>query len=267
MSSEQTADRVAVLMYHRIDRHAEPRDAAYCVTPNLFARHLDWLASNGYQPCSVGAFEQWYLHAAALPDRSILITFDDGFRGLHEYALPLLAARRWPATVFLVSGLIGASDIWASREFGVAGAHALLDRAQITEMAQCHFEFHSHSRTHPDLTALSDHELRDQLTGSREELQDLLGRPVDYLAFPFGRVDARVKEAARSAGYRLGFSVLAGFNQRAGDAFEVRRLDVTGRDSRARFGRKVALGSNDGSLGFQLRYVARRALARLGGNT
>lgn len=251
-------------MYHRVDTPGLDDASGYCVTPRQFAAHLDWLSARDYRPCTIRAFERWSNGEAALPPRSVLITFDDGFAGLHEHALPLLAGRGWPATVFLVSGLIGQRDIWTSKEFGAAGAHGLLDRLQIAEMARHSFEFHSHSRTHPDLTRLADNDLVQQLDGSRQELQDLLGSAVDYFAYPFGRNDARVRDRVAAAGYRLAFGVDPGFNRPGAGAFAVRRLDITGGDTRARFGRKVAMGTNDGSLGYRLRYLADRAAARLG---
>lgn len=259
------ANRVAVLMYHRVDRPQAARDRGFTVAPPLFAAHLEWLAAQRYRPCTMADFERWYLHGAALPERSVLITFDDGFAGLHRHALPLLAARQWPATVFLVSGMIGRRDDWRSREFGSAGSDDLLSREQIVEMARHGIEFGSHSRTHADLSAIAvEVQLRDQVQGSRDELQQLLGRPVTHFAYPYGRHDTRVRRAVRDAGYTLAFSVAPGFNRTGGDAWQVRRLDITGHDTRVRFARKVEMGSNDGSFTSQAGYLARRALARVG---
>jgi len=272
MSGAPTADRVPVLMYHRVDpdvggsagaAFAARAAGAYCVTPRQFGSHLAWLAEHGYRPCTVAAFDRWFNGDATLPPRSVLITFDDGFAGLHTHALPLLKARGWPATVFLVSALIGQRDYWTSLEFGSAGSHALLDRVQIDEMVRHGIEFHSHSRTHADLTQLADDELAAQVHGSRQDLQQLLGRAVDYFAYPFGRADARVRAAVELAGYRLAFSVSPGFNRAGAQALDLRRLDITAGDRQARFGRKVSLGSNDGSLHQQFRYLVRRAMARL----
>lgn len=257
------AERVPVLMYHRVD---EPNDAAergYCIAPKLFGAHLDWLASADWTPCTLADFGRWQRGEGTLPARSVLITFDDGFAGLHAHVLPRLAARGWPATVFLVSARIGGRDDWATHELRSVGAHALLDAAQITEMAAAGIEFQSHSRHHADLVVLDHAALVDELRGSREELQQLLGRPVEAVAYPYGRTDTRVQLAAREAGYRLGFSVEPGFNRPGGDAMRLRRLDITSHDYSSRFARKVVLGSNDGSLAAQARYLWGRVVARL----
>lgn len=263
-ASPARADRVPVLMYHRVETTLAAPERRYAVTAAQFAAQLDWLAAHGWQPCTMAGFMAWYLHGAALPARSVLITFDDGFAGLHTHALPQLARRGWPATVFLVSALIGGREGWLAREQQASGsAHALLSAAQIAEMAAAGIEFHSHSRHHARLTELDDTRLADELAGSRAELQQLLGTAVEAIAYPYGGVDERVRQAATRAGYRLGFSVEPGFNRPAGPALAVRRLDITGHDTPTRFGRKLDLGTNDGSLAYQLRYVGRRLAARL----
>jgi peptidoglycan/xylan/chitin deacetylase (PgdA/CDA1 family) len=261
------AERVPVLMYHRVATLASSAERDYCVTPQKFAAHLGWLAAHGYRPCTIGAFDRWFHGQSTLPPRSVLITFDDGFADLCKHAAPLLSARGWPATVFLVSGLIGQSDRWTSNEFGTAGCNALLNRAQIAEMARQGIEFQSHSRSHADLTSLDDTGLAEEIEGSRNDLEDMLGHAVHYFAYPFGRADARVHSAVKAAGYRLAFSVHPGFNRARSAALEVRRLDITGHDSRAGFGRKVSMGTNDGSIGDQLRYLATRLAQRIGPRT
>ncbi|GMV45425.1 MAG: polysaccharide deacetylase [Pseudomonadota bacterium] len=250
------AERVPVLMYHRVDPAAD--DPALCVAPRRFAAQMRWLADHGYRPCSHAAFRDWYLGLAALPPHAVLLTFDDGYAGLHEHVLPVLAARGWPAAVFLVSALIGAHDRWAAGADTRGGPRALLARAQIDEMARHGFDFQSHSRTHSDLTTLDAARLHEQVAGSRRELEDLLGRAVDGFAYPYGRCDEAARAAVAQAGYRIAYSVRSGFNRPGGDALAVRRLDITGGDKPARFGRKVAMGTNDGSWQGRMRYLAAR---------
>lgn len=258
------ADRVPVLMYHRVEASLHASERRYAVTTAQFAAQLDWLTDRDWRPCSMTAFMAWYLDGASLPARSVLITFDDGFAGLHSQVMPQMARRGWPATVFLVSALTGGHEGWLAREQQASGAaHALLSAAQIAEMAAAGFEFHSHSRHHARLTELDEARLVDEVAGSRAELEQLIGAPVRAIAYPYGGVDARVRQAVAQAGYRLGFGVEPGFNRAAGPALDVRRLDITGFDTPSRFGRKLAFGTNDGSLAYQLRYIGRRLAARL----
>lgn len=254
--------RIPVLMYHRVDDR-QAGDDALTVSPQQFSAHLDWLAENGYAPCRIADFDAWHMSGKTLPERSVLITFDDGYMGLHEHALPALATRGWPATVFLVSGLIGRHDGWRRSEPGARNAERLLDRPRIQEMTAHGLEFHSHSRNHADLTTLDSEHLLQEVQGSRADLEDMLGRSVDYFAYPYGRFDERVQRAVTAAGYRLAFSVRSGFNHPGADRLAIRRLDIAAGDSRTQFGRKLSLGTNDGSLLAGARYLADRLKARL----
>jgi peptidoglycan/xylan/chitin deacetylase (PgdA/CDA1 family) len=176
----------------------------------------------------------------------------------------VLASLNWPATVFLVSTLIGKRDIWCEADNPSGATYPLMDAPQIQELRGRGFTFQSHTRSHADLPKTDDAALRNELAGSRNELQDLLGVQVDYLAYPFGRYDDRVLLAAQEAGYRAAFSTQPGFNRLGIERYRLRRLDVFGTDSASALLRKIQLGSNDGSVGNGVRYFTNRLRARLG---
>ena len=256
------ASRVTVLMYHRIGHARNDWERRYCVSPERFADHMQALQRHGMRPCSVEDFVAWLEGRAALREGSFVLTFDDGFLDVYEHAFPLLSQMGWPATMFLVSGLIGRKDEWTERENPSGASYPLLGRGEIETMAQGGFSFHSHSRSHPDLRQLSRPALMEELAGARRDLEDLLGRPVPYLAYPYGRYDENVLEAVKACGYAAAFSVQPGFNRRNVDPYRIRRLDVYGTDSTAALLRKISLGSNDGSWWHSIRYYVERVAAR-----
>ncbi len=260
-----TAQRVPVLMYHRVGTAHNAWEARYCIAPDAFAAHMQALARKGYRAVRIDALVDWLEGGPPLPEGALVITFDDGFRGVREHALPVLEAMGWPFTVFLVSDLLGQEDHWtrASNPDGVT--YPLLDVDEIRDMQRRGVDFHSHTRTHASLPTLSNADLAEELTGSRTRLDELLGRQVRYLAYPFGHVDARVQEAARAAGYRAAFSTRSGFNRRDVDRYLIRRIDVYGTDTPAMLLRKIRLGTNDGSLAHAARYYMDRLRARLPG--
>ncbi len=255
---EAPARRVPVLMYHRIGVAENAWEQKYCVAPERFRDHMRAIAGQGFRPCGLGSFLAWLDGSTALPRRSILLTFDDGFLGVHEHAFPVLRELGWPFTVFLVSGLLGKTDVWTAGMNPAGRTHPLLGEREIAEMRRAGVSFQSHTRTHPDLTGLDDAALHAELAGSRRELEALLDAPVDCLAYPFGKLDERVATAARAAGYRAAFSVQPGFNRPDADPFRIRRLDVFGTDSPAALVRKVTLGTNDGSVLNAVRYYLSR---------
>jgi len=258
------AERIPVLMYHRVGDAHNDWERKYCVSSARFSAHMHTLAHTGWQAVTIDDFFSWLDGKIELPEQSFLLTFDDGFLGVYEYAAPVLTALGWPATVFLVSQLIGQRDAWCEAHNPSGVTYPLMDASQIRELRECGFSFHSHTRSHADLLTLDDNALHDQLAGARDDLQTVLGVAVDYLAYPYGRYDDRVLLAAQAAGYCAAFSVQPGFNRPDIDRFRLRRLDVFGTDSAAVLCRKITHGTNIGSLGHSLQYFANRLLTRLG---
>jgi len=258
------ATRIPVLMYHRVGEAHNNWESKYCISPQSFAEHMRTLAHSGWKAVSIDDFIAWLGGTTELPEQAFLLTFDDGFLGVYEYAAPVLTALGWPATVFLVSQLIGQRDAWSEEHNPNGITYPLMDARHIRELRNRGFSFHSHTRSHADLPTLDDNALHDQLSGAREDLHTILGIAVDYLAYPYGHYDDRVLKAAQVANYRAAFSVQPGFNRRDIDRFRIRRLDVFGTDSAASLLRKIRLGSNDGSWKNTLRYYVRQILSRVG---
>ncbi len=259
----ESAERITVLMYHRVGDTQNAWEQRYGITPQNFRAHMHKLRQLGMQAVTLDAFLAWLSGSRKLAEGSFLITFDDGYLGVHDHAAPVLEELGWPAVVFLVSQRVGATDQWCQKENPDRRALPLMDRTQIENLCSRGFQFHSHTRTHPDLTRLDRDALAAELKGSREDLENLLGRRIDCLAYPYGRFDERVAEAAAAAGYTHAFSTQPGFNRRQVDPYRIRRLDIAGTDTPQMLARKIRLGSNDGSLQQSLRYYASRALGKL----
>jgi len=258
-----SAERITVLMYHRVGRAQNAWERRYCVTPERFAQQLRRLGDRGYHACTIDELFGWLQEGIPLAGKPLLITFDDGYAGVHRHALPALRGLGWPATVFLVSGQIGGRDHWcASRNHG-GTSYPLLDAEQIAEMSEAGFSFHSHSQSHVDLTKLPDPALAQELRLSKQGLEQMLGRPVPYFAYPYGRFDERVARMVKAAGYQGAFSTRSGFNRRGEDPFALRRIEVEGGDTPRQLLRKITFGSNEGSVGYMARYYWQRLGDRL----
>jgi len=267
LGSSLFAERLAVLMYHRVGEAIDDHERRYGIAPDRFRAHMLALSARGMQPCSIEQLFAWLDGKLMLPSGSFLLTFDDGFLGVYEHALPVLEELGWPATVFLVSSLTGRTDAWSGRENPGKRMFPLLDAPHIREMRKYGVSFQSHTRSHPSLPQLDDDSLRAELAGSRADLEDMLGAEVPYLAYPFGRHDERVIEFARRAGYRGAFSVRSGFNRTSVDRFRIRRLDVFGTDSPNHLVRKMKWGANDGSIMHGVRYYLGRLVSRIPGSS
>jgi len=256
--------RIPVLMYHRVGHPNNVWERRYCVEPKRFAGQLRRLARSNYRACTVEQLFSWLRGEGEPAERPLLITFDDGYADVYRHALPILRKLGWPASVFLVSGQIGGHDHWCRAKNRGGATYPLLDREQIAEMREAHFDFHSHSHSHVDLTELADHALAHELERSKQELEQLLGQSVSYFAYPYGRYDRRIVEAVRTAGYRGAFSTRSGFNRPEEDPFALRRIEVQGADTPRQLLRKVEFGTNNGSLNYLARYYWQRLRARTG---
>jgi peptidoglycan/xylan/chitin deacetylase (PgdA/CDA1 family) len=130
-------------------------------------------------------------------------------------------------------------------------------------MARAGVSFQSHTCDHLDLTTVGAPERRLQLERAKADLEILLGSPVSYLAYPYGRFNEEVEQMVGELGYAGAFSVLPGFNRPGTGRYRLRRLDVLGTDTPDQLLRKLALGTNDGSGRAIARYVVKRALQRM----
>ncbi|MGH7596189.1 MAG: polysaccharide deacetylase family protein [bacterium] len=198
-----------ILAYHLVDRRMDAGIA--WITPKRFERQIAWLAESGYRSLSLSEYLQRD-HAAV--EKRVVITFDDGYRSLVQYALPILSRYHFHATVFAIAGYVGRPNLWDVKFFLPRFQH--LDWGELRELMRSGWEIGSHSLNHDYLPALSDQQLRHDLSLSRQILQEHLQAPVAHLSLPFGRGDQRVYRAAHEAGYAsvsiLGSSDLSGEN-------------------------------------------------------
>jgi peptidoglycan/xylan/chitin deacetylase (PgdA/CDA1 family) len=183
-----------VLAYHLVDRRMDAGIA--WLTPKRFERQIAWLAESGYRSLSLSEYLQCD-HTAS--EKCVVITFDDGYRSLVQYALPILSRYHFHATVFAIAGYVGRPNLWDVKFFLPRFQH--LDWGELRELMQSGWEIGSHSLNHDYLPALSDQQLRRDLSLSRQILQEHLQAPVAHLSFPFGRGDYRVCQMAKEAGY------------------------------------------------------------------
>lgn len=254
--------RIVVLMYHIIAEPLAAGEAKYCCAPARFEAQMRHLAESGMRLLTLDQIADAYDVRTAWPPAGVVVTFDDGFAETFVNALPVLMRYRIPATMFALSDRIGASNDWMSRRG--SPTRPLMSAAQLKEMAAAGIGIGSHTRTHPRLTELDANAKRDEIRGSKAGLEDVLGRAVDYFAYPYGLFDEESTQAVADAGYRAACSVRSGFNGPAVDRFALRRIEVFGADTLWQFRQKLKFGANEVSRLYPLRYYAGRVAARLG---
>ena len=223
---------VPAIAYHKV---AEiPRGAVYrgnYVTPHQFTTHLRYLRARGYEAISFHDLLAYRRGEADLPARPILITFDDGYRSILEFALPALRTHGLFATVFVVTGLLGQTNRWDADEL----QEPLFSVEDVRRAAADGHDVQSHTRTHPDLNQLPDADALMELRESRLELQRIVEAPVRVVAYPWGNPGHRVCRLAGEAGYDAGVILRRRVNFDWTSAFELRRIGINYTTSAARF--------------------------------
>jgi peptidoglycan/xylan/chitin deacetylase (PgdA/CDA1 family) len=247
------ADPLLVLTWHAIDERA----SVIAMSPDRFRRQLDQLAEHGFAGISLA--EAFRRHAATgrFPRDAAVLTFDDGYRSVVEQALPVLSAHGFGGTVFLTAGLIGLTGDQA-RARNPDLDRDLLDWDEAGALLQAGWEVGSHTVSHPDLTRL-DAAARDrELSDAKAQLEQRLQVRVRSFAYPYGRLDPAVREAA-ARHYEFACTTRLARHAADGDPLRIDRIDMYYMQDPARFARLL-----DGGLDTWL-YVRRalRAVRRL----
>lgn len=194
---------VPVLMYHAVGHR--PAEATYglSVSPEAFAEQLELLGGGGFTPVTTAQLgDAWRSGGRRpLPRRPVLITFDDGYEGVHRHALPVLAEHGFASTLFVATGwLRGAHDDGGALD-------TMLDWDQVRELAAAGTEIGGHSHTHPQMDQLDDDRLHYETARCRDIVADELGTAPVSFAYPYGYSSRRVRRAVRAAGFAQSLAV------------------------------------------------------------
>jgi peptidoglycan/xylan/chitin deacetylase (PgdA/CDA1 family) len=216
---------IPILLYHSISAEPEGWIAPYAVTPAAFALHVDLIAASGRTAMTVsGLCDVLAGRRTPLPERPIVITFDDGFADF-AYAAMVLATRRLPSTLYVTTGALGGRGL-RSPDMAIPPA-AMLDWSQLAELTEMGVEVGGHTHTHPQLDTMRNDAVADEIRRSKELLEDTLGREVPSFAYPHGFQYGRTRRVVASVGHRSACAVMNALSSDADDVFALARLTVT----------------------------------------
>ena len=151
----------------------------------------------------------------SLPPRAVAITFDDGWLSQYVHAVPILQQMHFTATFFIITKQVGLGSMYMGVD-------------ELKTLQRDGMTLASHTRTHPDLEKVSDAQLRAEVVGSRQDLQQMLGVTPDLFAYPYGAVNKRVEDAVVGAGYRGARALGGGASNDSGDRFALHSVLATG---------------------------------------
>ena len=214
--------RVPILMYHAVCDETTSVARRLSVTPARFTEQMELLAARGCEPLTVRRLASLWREGGALPDRPVLVTFDDGYEGVHRHALPVLKGLGFPATVFAATGWIRGRD---APDLAPGAPDVMLSWDQVRDLVRAGLEIGGHSHSHPQLDQTSDERLWFEVLRSREILtEELDERPVSF-AYPYGYSDRRVRRTVRAA-YGVSLAVGNRLARRAQGPYALQRVTV-----------------------------------------
>ena len=241
---------VVVLMYHAIERGPKP----LCIEPELFRSHAAAVAASGATVLTVSEL-RIALQARSLPERGVVITFDDGCKSVVENAAPVLAEHGLKATIFCVAGQLGGTNEWprpnpSRHRFSLASA------AELAELAAVGFEIGSHGYTHVALTSIAGDEVDHEIEESKAVLEEAVGAVVTSFAWPYGAEPSEEAGRRIAETYDVACSTEIARVDAGADLYALPRIDAHYL-RRPELLRRVLEGGLDSYLG--LRAIAARA--------
>ncbi|HSD25052.1 MAG TPA: polysaccharide deacetylase family protein [Solirubrobacterales bacterium] len=205
---------VPILMYHVI---ANPPATAQLpelfVDPKTFTAQMEWLASHGYSAVSLNQVYAAWFRGGKLPEKPVVLSFDDGYRGDFVYARPTLRRLRWAGDLNLLVNNLG---------------EELSDR-MVRQLIDDGWEIDAHTISHLNLTTMGGSRLQREVAGSRRILQRRFHQPVNFFCYPAGKFDSETIRAVEDGGYLGATTELPGDASKR-NIFELHRIRVDGSD-------------------------------------
>ncbi len=230
----EAANKALILNYHHLDPAVR---SSSTISPQLFAEQMKYLKDHGYTVISLQQLKKYLLAPqtkgvangnngnGTLPDRAVVITFDDGYASFYEYAYPVMKEYGFPSTLFTIVGKVSNPS---------PNEVPKLTWEQVKEMAATGLvDFQSHTYDMHYLVNKKSALIAEQTLKVQTDLrlaQDVLafhtGRFVDAIAYPFGHYNRSLIHIARQEGYRLGFTLNQGAVQKGMNLMELPRVAV-----------------------------------------
>lgn len=200
-----------VLMYHHIGPLPENPDSVrvgLTVSAEKFESQMKYLSDNGYNVITLTEMYD-FVAKGTLPEKSVVLTFDDGYSDNYVYAYPILKKYNMHGTFFIISDFLGRSDT--------------MTQANIVDLYTNGNEIGSHTKTHPSLEQQNETKATAELVSSKEYLEKLTGRPVVSLCYPAGKYNDATMQFAKTAGYKMAVTTKAGKPFSTNSPFEIPR--------------------------------------------
>jgi peptidoglycan/xylan/chitin deacetylase (PgdA/CDA1 family) len=186
---------VPIVLYHSVTDRDDGPMRRYTLTPAAFGAHMRWVAEQGFSTLTVSEYAAARRGERALPDRPLLVTFDDGYADFLDGAAPVLADHGIRATLYVTTAPVG------ERRRGTIAGRPMLTWEELRQVGDLGVEVGGHGHDHASLDLLPPREAVRQVTTCKRLIEERLGAEARSFAYPHGHYSPRVREAVRAAGY------------------------------------------------------------------
>ena len=209
LSTDYKIYGVPVLNYHQVN---DEKHSALTLHVDQFREQMEYLHNQGYNTITLAQLYDYLENGTELPNKPIVITFDDGYVDNYKNVLPILKEYNMKATLFMISD--------------AANTPGFVSTEQMHQMEAGGFDIQGHTNHHKILTKIDPTELPDALLGGKTSLEGILGEPIEYLAYPGGFNDMLVQYVTKQSGYKMAFTVQPGTVQTGDNLYALNRLAI-----------------------------------------
>lgn len=201
--------KILVLNYHQVDNKSNPLS----ISPANFDTQMKFLAESGCITITPDELYAGLNGEIELPPKPVLITFDDGYIDNYTNAFPILKKYNLRATIFVIPSFTSVYPTYMTWE-------------QLKEMEANGITIESHTFSHPKLEELPDDEIRNELLNSKALLEENLGHPIEFIAYPTGTYNLHIASIAQDSGYKGAFTIKYGVVDKGSNFFALERVPI-----------------------------------------
>jgi len=209
MQKHKNDTKIVVLNYHKIDE----MNISLSVYPKDFDEQMAYLKEEGYTTINPAQMIDNLENGAPLPEKPVIITFDDGYLDNYTNAYPILKKYGFTATIFVITDFISSDPRFMTWD-------------QVRELSEAGFTIGSHTMQHKSLTDIKEKEIRAELIGSNKALEYQLGKKAEFFAYPTGTYNLRIAQIVKECGYKAAFTIKYGNADKASNIYALERVPI-----------------------------------------
>lgn len=214
---------IPVLMYHSIDYE---KNNELRIPKEQFRGQMQYLKDNGYTTLTLNELYSFFENNMPVPDKSVVLTFDDGYADNYKNAFPIIKEFGFKATVFMITDTVDKNG-------------AYLNSTQLKEMNAYGFDVESHTLDHEELNKQSYAQQLNELKKSKLFLEKLLNKQVSYIAYPVGKYNKETVKAAKESGYKMAFTTNGTWSDKTDGIYTLDRVYISAEAPMSEFIRRL----------------------------